>query len=431
MPQYDNRSNVIPFQVPDIAKTAYEQSYGQRQTERKERAGRKSDAQQETEGLVEDISMLPVGWTGTPILQAKLDRVMDLGMQYEQNPDVYDEFRKEKEEFEALVKQSQGAFTFYNKQNLEATKSPFDYKRNEEAENSFLRGDYTNEDDLRSALLPENVTAAAPKEVVKPPKYLDPLNALDLFSSYTGKGMGEPTPVGSGYKMVYTEKDKTNIFNSIKNTFMSDPEFRNSVIFYDKAKSDKNFALGEATDEMIQETMRMYASDETMRDNAIKRYYNDLLPSMEAKLDADQYASSKTSSADKENKGRSATEKERLFIEMVKGQKPQVSTNGNYIYNASNLSTTKITVSGAEYTLGKVIINPKTKEVVQVVLTPTDAANQNIVYDGERAQNLVNNEFGVWSDFVTFGGTKKKGGTQQTQTTPKKKTTTIDPNDPL
>lgn len=411
--QYNSRSSVIPFQVPDIAKVAYEQSYGQRQTERKERSGRRDKAQEETEGLVEGISTLPIGWTGTPILQTKLEKVMDLGLQYEQNPDVYDEFRKEKEEFEAMLKQSQGAFTFYNKQNLDATSAPFEFTRNEEAENNFLRGQYTSEDDLRNALLPENVTAAAPREITKPPKYLDPINALDKFAAYTGEGVGVPVPVGTGYKTVYTEQDKQNILNSMRNTFMSDPEFRNSVIFYDKAKNDRNFALGRATDEMIQETMQTYATDEKMQQMAIERYFNALLPSMEAKLPAQQYAPKQKSD---NNKSVKTPEKTLSFVKTIQ-RNPSRNEGELSVYDLSpTQKTIKVNVAGKDYvyTLSDVYID-KNKNINKVVFFSSDPAMKPEIWSAGKAETYIENTFGDWRSNV--GGNQTQ---QETTILPKK-----------
>ena len=404
MPQYDNRSNVIPFQVPDIAKTAYEQSYGQRQTERKERAGRRSEAQQETEGIAGNIAMLPPDWSGTTVTQELYDEVMSLGAEYEQNPDVYNEFRTKKEELESLIKQSQGAFTYINKQNQEAANAPFEYTVDEEAKNSFINGKYTDKESLLDALQPENVVNAAYKKRVKPPKYINPLEALDLFSAYTGKGMGDPMKVGDGYKMVYTPQNKADILNSIRTTFMTDPDFRASVILFDKLDGNTSFSSGEVTQEMIQETMKMYASDEKMQQLAIERYYNALLPSMEAKLDSDQYAPKPTKEADtKEPKQPSDTTYP--FTEVIQKGGTTLG-NGNVEYKMGNIGKPykarleNKQVGGledVEMLPIKVEIDPRTKTAIRV--TFAKEGYPNFILTNERAEGYLNDNFPKWKNF--------------------------------
>lgn len=403
-------SNVIPFKVPSIAREAYQ--YEQREQLREERAHRV------TSDLVKGFAKIPPSFGGRQALQTEFDEVMNLRMQYEAgNKDVYQDLVMRKEKLMAAISGAQAMITLVMKDFGEFKKSPSSFTTTEEELNQgfsdFLGKSWTVDELIDPNGMLDQYYNVAPKEAVKPPKYVNPDAAKDAFYESPNRFL---KPVVSANEVSYIFNEQEFIehaVNDLQRMMKVDPSLMESVIFYNEGIEGRD--LSKINEETVRELTLKYQNPDVLN-QAVKMYASDIASRL--KLQYEKTTPRVSSPLDSPSNQRTLTEKERVFNFLL--QKAKRNANGMI----------SIDVSLNDYTTSEVVreLDEKTNEPKDVKKTKvlqkiemSDDANDVILYwnngttsTGEPAISYLTKTF----------GTAWQGGFQTAEQKPKRTTQT-------
>lgn len=198
--------------------------------------------------------------------------MMESAVEYEMNPDKYEDFRIAREQFLANLKNAQGALNLYREQKNKYHQDPTKYDYNPEADNAFMSREWTQEE-LNSEAFQESLIGALPRTKYEPSRYISPVYAADKYKHYAGGEYLTPTLVGRDTVYSLNEKSYPALRSQFARDFNADPDVREGIILYHmkQLNPEKEF-----TREDIMEATRRYASDENAVNQALDVYARDV-----------------------------------------------------------------------------------------------------------------------------------------------------------
>lgn len=408
-------SNVIPFKVPSIAREAYQ--YEQREQLREERAQekREAEASRVTSDLVKGFAKIPSSFGGRQALQTEFDEVMNLRMKYEAgNKDVYQDFVMRKEKLMAAISGAQAMITLVMTDFGKFKESTSSFTTTEEELNQgfsdFLGKSWTIDELIDPNGMLDQYYDVAPKEAVKPPKYVNPDAAKDAFYKSPNQFL---KPIVSANEVSYIFNEQGFIehaVNDLQRMMKVDPSLMESVIFYNEGIEGRD--LSKINEETVRELTLKYQNPDVLN-QAVKMYASDIASRL--KLQYEKTTPRVSRPSDPSNDKRSLTEKERKFKFLLQNAKRGANGMISIDVSLNNYTTTEVVKKLNES--GETIDVKKTKVLQKIEMS--DDANDVILYwndgttsTGEPAISYLTKTF----------GTAWQGGFQTTEQKPKETT---------